>query len=539
MRAPKEFCQPRVAQTVKLNTKPPVLFVAVFLCVCQLFTGCRKKTSELPRPAICTPAPELAHEIELFCGDCHAAPRAESFPRVRWHEEVRIGYQQYARSGRNDLTPPPMAAVIDFYRQRAPETLEFKLPENRRGTIVQHFLAEDIDWNPASNSVPAIAGLLWSRLEQCGRPHLIVSDMREGTVTAVDFSENPLPPRVLARLEFPSRVEPCDLNESGRVGFVVAELGSFFAVDHDRGKVLWLKNSRENGEFEVVPLVGGLGRVADVRVADFDDDGDQDIVVAEFGHYHTGGILLLENPLPNNNSFSFVIHRLDQRTGTIHVPILDFNQDGRPDFAALISNESESLDLFVNLGQKKFLSLPVWRAPDLTFGSSGIEVCDLDGDGDLDVLYTNGDTFDNLYANPSHGLQWLENTGENGFQYHRLEDLPGAYRALAADFDKDGDLDIALSSWLPRNVKPPNLRKMRIPSILLLEQTASKEFRTQILDADWPQYPVLLVADLDGDGDLDLVAGRHSGLDDSVGTSLPRLRVWWNQKIPGRTPKAS
>lgn len=79
---------------------------------------------------------------------------------------------------------------------------------------------------------------------------------------------------------------------------------------------------------------------------------------------------------------------------------------------------------------------------------------------------------------------------------------------------------------------------MPIPSVLLLEQINSKEFRVQVLDRDWPQYPVLEVADLDGDGDLDIVAGRHVGLDDPAGVNLPRLRVWWNQKVPGRKPNS-
>jgi hypothetical protein len=538
MKVQTQFHRPLVARVVNA-TKPAVRPVVVVILSCLCF-GCREKAGLFPEDndmaRFSTSSPELSRQIELFCGDCHTVPRPEAFPRDRWHEEVRIGYQQYARSGRNDLIPPPIAAVIDYYRQRAPETLQFNLPANQNGPLVRQFLAEDIDWAPTTNPIPAVACLVWSKIAHSSPPHLIVSDMREGTITAVDLSQAHPHARVLAKLDFPSRVEPCDLDGSGLLGFVVAELGSFFAVDHTLGKVLWLKASQEDGQFEIVTLASGLGRVDDVRVADFDQDGDQDIVAAEFGHYHTGGIILLENNLRNNNQVSFTIHRLDTRTGTIHVPILDFNRDGQPDFAALVSNESESLDLFLNLGQNKFLVRPIWRAPDLTFGSSGIEIVDLDGDGDPDILYTNGDTFDNLYANPSHGLQWLENVGDSGFRYHRLLDLPGAYRAVAADLDGDGDLDIVLSAWLPRRVKPINLRRMQIPSVVLLEQVKPMEFRTQILDTNWPQYPVLAVADLDGDGDLDLAAGRHVGLDDPPDVHLPRLRVWWNQRVPGRTP---
>lgn len=532
--------RPWVVRKVRSFASPSVLSMVGCLFLACLCAGCGRESVPFPKTgtSLVNSSPEeLSQQIELFCGDCHTLPRPEVFPRDRWHEEVRIGYEQYARSGRNDLTPPPIARVIDYYRKQAPEKLSFRLPQDQGGKLAQYFSFEDIDWIPSANPVPAVSCLLWAKVESCNHPCLIVSDMREGSVTALDFSQESLVARVLARLEFPCRVEPCDILGNQHPGFVVAELGSFFAVDHDRGRVIWLSPSGREGAYETVALASRFGRIDDVRTADFDLDGDQDIVVAEFGHYRTGGIILLENQSQSEQQPKFAVHRLDSRTGTIHVPVFDFNQDGKPDFVALISNESESLDMFVNLGQNKFLVRPLWRAPDLTFGSSGIELCDLDSDGDTDILYTNGDTFDNLYANPSHGLQWLENTGTNGFQYHRLLDLPGAYRALAADLDGDGDKDIVLSSWLSRNVKPVALRSMRIPSLILLEQTGPKEFRTQILDTDWPQYPVLEAADLDADGDLDLVAGRHVGLDDPSGINRPRLRVWWNQRIPGRRPR--
>ncbi len=37
-----------------------------------------------------TPATEA--RIEAFCGNCHALPRPESFPRDLWHTEVLRGY---------------------------------------------------------------------------------------------------------------------------------------------------------------------------------------------------------------------------------------------------------------------------------------------------------------------------------------------------------------------------------------------------------------------------------------------------------------
>ncbi len=91
--------------------------------------------------------------------------------------------------------------------------------------------------------------------------------------------------------------------------------------------------------------------------------------------------------------------------------MVDINGDGRADFLALVSNESESVEAFLNQGNGKFHRQTLWRAPDLTCGSQGIDVVDLNGDDKMDVLYANGDAFDNMYLSPWHGVQWLENLG--------------------------------------------------------------------------------------------------------------------------------
>jgi hypothetical protein len=333
----------------------------------------------------------------------------------------------------------------------------------------------------------------------------------------------------LAQLNNPCRVEPCDLDGDGSLDLLVADLGSYAAVDHDRGRVVWLRQDKRTGRFDEVVLASGLGRVADVRPIEADARGTADLVVAEFGRYRTGKIVLLRNVAGPGRQPRFEPEELDPRTGTIHVPVVDLDGDGRQDFVALVSNESECVEAFLNQGGGKFRRETLWQAPDLAFASSGIWLVDLDGDGDMDILYANGDAFDNRYVSPWHGVQWPENLGNVQFRYHRLTDMPGATVALPGDFDGDGRLDILVVALLPRGMRPDTLAVQPLPSVVLLEQTSPGHFVRHTLETGFPCHGAAVIGDFDDDGRLDFavayhMAGHHA---DALGQSW--LTIWWNQ----------
>ena len=249
----------------------------------------------------------------------------------------------------------------------------------------------------------------------------------------------------LGRVPHPCHVEVVDLDKDGRLDLLVSDLGAPAPGDELRGSVQWLR-AKADKTYAVVPLATALPRVADAQAGDFDGDGDLDVVVAAFGWRKVGGILLLENRTTDWAKPSFVPRTLDERTGAIHVPVTDLDGDGRLDFVALLSQHHETVVAFLGDGKGGFRQQTIDAAPHPAWGSSGIQLVDLDGDKDQDVLVSNGDMLDDYQLKPYHGIRWLENRGGFPFVAHDVAPMFGVIRAQAADLDGDKDMDIVAGS---------------------------------------------------------------------------------------------
>jgi FG-GAP-like repeat len=190
------------------------------------------------------------------------------------------------------------------------------------------------------------------------------------------------------------------------------------------------------------------------------------------------------------------------------VPVCDLNGDGKPDFVAVISQEHETVVAFLNDGGGRFRTETIYAAPDPAFGSSGIQLVDLNGDGRLDVLSTNGDSLDASILHPSHGVRWLENRGTYPFTDHRLAAMPGVQGAVAADLDADGLLDVVAVSLLPAKSFPQR-DKLGLDSVVWLRQTAPGRFARHPLEKGACDHVTCAVGDVLGDGRPHLVTGNY------------------------------
>ena len=494
---------------------------AGFVAMCAAIPAVIAVTASPAGPMPGSQAPSTAplqgneQQARATCSGCHLFPPPDILPRRAWRDEfVRMMYFRENRlpptvaASRYNNTiqlPPDMEQALAFFTSRAPDRLPSPEPWPQPTESPLQFSRSHLSV-PDMPATPAVSNVQLADLDGDKRLDVVGADMRQGLV----FSGHPgkggtLSP--IASIPHPSHVTVTDVDRDGRQDLLVGDLGEFFPADHDKGAVIWLRGLA-NGKFGAAWL-DGWPRVSDVESADFNGDGTNDFAVAAFGWQKTGQLAVVENRTVNLSQPAFTNHTIDPRAGAIHAVPVDLNRDGKMDVVTVLAQHYETVLAYLNTGRGDFTfdQKVIYQAPHPNWGSSGIQVGDLDKDGDLDVLLTHGDTFDDGMVKPYHGIQWLENTGGYPFVEHTIAQMPGVHRAALADLDGDGDLDIAACALLAGG---SDVDETTLPALVWLEQVKPGTFARHTIEMGSPRHATLDLGDIDGDGDVDIVVGNFS-----------------------------
>ncbi len=227
--------------------------------------------------------------------------------------------------------------------------------------------------------------------------------------------------------------------------------------------------------------------------ADVDGDGDTDVLVAA---YFINSILWFENSGTQPVTWT---QRTISTTATTAYTVFAADVDGDGDMDALsASSGANSVEWYRNDGNTP----PGWSKETIATGvanGQAVFATDMDHDGDVDVLTA---------SFSDNAVRWFESSGglSPGFAAHVISNsTPGAHAVLAADVDDDGDQDILSVGQLDGTLGWHENRSIHRNAHLSVSRSVSSTL----------QDPVeISLADVDGDGDLDIVSGSTD--DDTV-----------------------
>lgn len=443
------------------------------------------------------PGEALARQV---CQTCHLFPEPVLLDKATWRDGALPHMAPFLGMKVKDISAFPMA---DELRAAGVYPTNALLTE-AQWTEVRRFFEENAPEKPltAVRPAPVQRGLkqfkpVRRKLDGVTRPRvsMLHIDAQRGVLFAGEAEKNTL--RVLTADG--AKVMTLDLSSppvgisQREDGFFLTLIGSVLPSDETTGALGYFEVDRQRA----LPILKNLRRPTDAVFADLNGDGREDIVVSQFGH-RLGRFSWYETGADGNHTE----HVLLDRSGAVRAQVRDVNGDGRPDIFVVMAQGREGIYLFVNRGGGKFDMETITEQPP-TFGFSGMELVDFNRDGFVDLLVTNGDNGD-YPSKPKayHGVRLLVNDGENRFTEAWFYPIDGAFKATAADFDGDGDLDVAAISLFPDYARLPE------GGFVYLENKGGMKFDAftceEALDGRWL---TMTAGDLDGDSDLDLVLG--------------------------------
>jgi len=267
-------------------------------------------------------------------------------------------------------------------------------------------------------------------------------------------------------------------------------IGKMHPNDEKLGNLLISKQGK------ISSIVDSLKRPVDIQISDFNGDQVDDYVICEFG-YEQGQLVLVDGKTGKRSI-------LKMQAGSRNVVIKDYTKDGKPDLLVLYGQSREGVSLFINTRMGVFVEKPLLQF-DSVFGSSFMEVADLNKDGFDDIIVSNGDNADYSRSKKAfHGVHLYLNDGRNNYKEKFFYPAYGASKTVARDFDQDGDLDLAMIAFFAENDKG------KVESFLYFQNQGNLNFKVSNLNIpDGGKYIVMDAEDMDKDGDIDIVLGNY------------------------------
>ncbi len=473
-----------------------LLFFTLFLYQCGQKKESTPEVYTPPKPSNLS-GTELA---QTYCGSCHQLPDPQLLPKEIWEKRVMpkmalrlgVGNQLSFLMGLNNdemmavmeagvypenpvLAPEDFKKIVDYYIQNA---LEKPLPQAKKVLAAVGLKGFEVKSVPSSQQIPMVTMVRF-------RPEnktLYVGLREDNRIDIFDLKHHRID-----SLKINSPVSDIHFGKDNSTQILT--MGIMDPNNQKKGSL-----GEINALKQPKNLIQKLERPVQMTYSDFNQDGKEDVLICSFGN-DVGKLAWYENG-------SMEEHLLKLIPGSRTTIIKDMNNDKLPDILTLTTQAREGILLFINKGNGKFEEQQLLEFPSV-YGSSYIDLVDFNKDGFMDILYTNGDNADlSICLKNYHGIRIYLNDGKNHFKEKYFYPMYGAAKAMAADFDLDGDMDIAAISFFPDEKQKP------YEGFLLFDNQGDMNFKISTFkEANQGKWMVMDVADMDADGDSDIVLG--------------------------------
>lgn len=499
---------------------------SVLLLLCLSIVSCSQRggdrsevedgaeTRVLPEEPSIPPSGLSGEELSRkYCSSCHAYVNPELLVRSAWKDDVlpamgfRLGIYPGGRRPdslfeagiggsivRNAGIFPdkPLLAEEDWHKieqyflEMAPDTIPDPVRKKKIRMGLPHFSYRE----SAFSHRPPLTAMV--KILPAGRG-VVFSDGK-GRRSMLTF----LTPDLKESYTLSLPTTPVQFHERSNDVFLTTIGKGVFPNDAPDGTIQRLERNWPQPKYHLAESVlANLQRPVHIAYGDLNNDGQEDLVVCEFGNM-TGRLSWFERGADGG----YTKRILREKPGAIRAIIKDVNNDGLPDVYVLMGQGDEGIFLYENEGGGQFRERRL-----LTFsplhGSQYFELADINKDGFDDIVYVCGDNADLTPTLKSyHGIYIFLNDRKNNFEQAYFYHMNGAYMAMVRDFDLDGDLDIAAISFFPDYVRNPE------ESFIYLRNTGNLRFEDYSFpEASKGRWVVMDAGDMDGDGDDDLVLG--------------------------------
>jgi cytochrome c553 len=473
----------------------------LILIVIQVISwGCKTKNVEGEKLA------------KTYCASCHQFPEPSLLPKNVWQlstlpymgimmgidDEIKIlekPLSDYAilRPSAQMISNDDWEKIKEYYLSNAPKTLE--MPQYADLEPLNNlFDIQNINVAVENPKIPNFTALKIDTLNN----KIFAGDQYNRVIWIIDQNGKPL-----QTLQNQNALTNVDLANAKYNKYILTFIGTTTQANPDVAGSAEEVEILGNTSSQHGKILPNLERPLEVIAKNLDENSDNELISCEFG-FKNGGLTIWKKDLKGK----YQKQVLSSQTGSTKVIVTDFDGDKKEDILALFAQGDERIVVYLNKGNLKFEEKLLLRFPSI-YGSSSFDVADMDKDGKKDIVYTAGDNADfSTILKPYHGVYIFKNQGNiNGsssqFKQTHFFQQNGATKVIPSDFDNDGDMDLVSIALFPDTDHRP------MEGFIYFENTGSQFLQKTLNINHLGRWSVMDAADIDHDGDIDIVLGSH------------------------------